>query len=230
MYQLSLSTVPAWQNWQNMWVPQSIDTLCPACGRMVNLPLEKHQHDPQRNTVSASARCPGCSKVAHFWIVAPGDGRDSSKRGCAQICIYPQPRIIREPIVAGDKINASLARAYQSALAAYNAGLWTACASSCRRTLEGLVKTLLGNEHSQEPLFQQLRSLPDKVNLAEPLVLLAENLRRGGNIASHFDLEKEPDQPVAEGMIDLLDYFMEYVYVLKEKAQELEKRLDSLGK
>ena len=230
MYQLSLSTVPTWQNWQNMWIPQSIDTLCPYCGRMVNLPLKDQQHDPQRNTVSASARCPGCGRIAHFWIVEPGDGRDSSKRGCAQICVYPQPRIIREPIVAGDKINPSLARAYQSALAAYNAGLWTACASSCRRTLEGLVKTLLGEEHTKEPLFQQLRALPEKVNLAEPLILLADNLRKGGNIASHFELDKEPDQAVAEGMIDMLDYFMEYVYVLKEKAIELEKRLDSLGK
>ena len=30
-------------------------------------------------------------------------------------------------------------------------------------------------------------------------------------------------------MIDLLDYFIEYVYVLKEKAFELEKKLDALG-
>ena len=92
------------------------------------------------------------------------------------------------------------------------------------------MKTLLGQEHSTEPLFQQLKSLPEKVNLGEPLILLAENLRKGGNIASHFDLEKEPDQPVAEAMVDLLDYFIEYIYVLKEKAQDLEKRLDSLGK
>jgi hypothetical protein len=88
---------------------------------------------------------------------------------------------------------------------------------------------MLGEEASKAPLYQQLKSLPDKVNLAEPLVLLAENLRKGGNIASHFDLDKEPDQHVAEAMIDLLDYFMEYVYVLKGKAQDLEKRLDSLG-
>jgi len=127
-------------------------------------------------------------------------------------------------------MNPALARSYQSALAAYNVGLWTACASSCRRTLEGLVKSLLGEEHSKEPLFQQMKSLPEKVNLAEPLIILADNLRKGGNIASHFDLEKEPDQHVAEAMVDLLDYFMEYVFVLKEKAQELEKRLDALGK
>jgi len=89
---------------------------------------------------------------------------------------------------------------------------------------------LLGENHSKEPLFQQLKALPEKVNLSEPLILLAENLRKGGNVAAHFDLEKEPDQPVAEAMLDLLDYFVEYIYVLKEKAQDLEKRLDSLGK
>jgi len=96
--------------------------------------------------------------------------------------------------------------------------------------MEGLVKTLLGEEHSKDPLFEQLESLPEKVDLTQPLILLAANLRKGGNIASHFDLEREPDQPVAEAMVDLLDYFLEYVYVLKEKALELGKRLDSLGK
>jgi hypothetical protein len=158
MYQLSLSTVAAWQTWNNMWIPTSIDTLCPHCGRLANLSLTAQSHDPQRNTVSTSVRCPGCGKTSHIWIVEPGDGRDSSKRGCAQLCIFPQPRIIREPIVAPDKIDPALARAYQSALAAYNAGLWTPCASSCRRTLEGLVKSLLGDNASKEPLFQQLKS------------------------------------------------------------------------
>lgn len=230
MYQISLSTVASWQSWSNFWIPTSIDTLCPSCNRLVNFPVTNQQHDPQRNTISATGRCPGCGKNAHFWIVEPGDGRDSSKRGCANLSIYPKPRTIREPIIAGDKMNTALARSYQSAIAAYNAGLWTAAATSCRRTLEGLVRSLLGENHSKEPLFQQLKALPEKVNLSEPLILLAENLRKGGNVAAHFDLEKEPDQPVAEAMLDLLDYFVEYIYVLKEKAQDLEKRLDSLGK
>jgi hypothetical protein len=87
MYKLSLSTVSNWQSWKNMWVPVSVDTLCPLCGRLANFPLEKHQHDQQRNTVSASGRCPGCGKNAHFWVIEPGDGRDSSKRGCACLLI-----------------------------------------------------------------------------------------------------------------------------------------------
>ena len=183
-----------------------------------------------RKTVGATGRCPACAKNSDFWILHPGDGRDSAKRGCELLLIYPRPRVTREPIVPPDKIgNASLARAYQSTLAAYNAGLWVACAASCRRTLKGLVVSLIGEEATKAPFFQQLKSLPEKVDLAEPLVHLAENLRKGGNIAAHFDLDREPDQTVAEAMIDLLDYFIEYVYVLKEKAFELEKKLDALG-
>lgn len=228
MYSLPLSAVANWMGWNNLWIPQSIDTLCPYCGRMVNLGLELQVHDHHRQTVSATTRCPACSKRPHVWVVQPGDASDTSKRGCAKLCIFPQPRILREPIVAGEKLTPALARAYQSALAAYNAGLWTACATSCRRTLEGLVKTI--HPSGNGSLYDQLKALPTNVNLSEPLVLLADNLRKGGNIASHFDLDKEPDQPIAEAMVDLLDYFIEYVYVLKEKAQELEKRLDCLGK
>jgi len=230
MYELSLSTVPSWQNWNNMWVPVCVDTSCPHCGRIVTLPLETLMHDPNRNSVSASSRCPGCRKKCHLWLVEPGDGRDTSKRGSGHLAIYPQPRALRQPIVAADRINPALARAYQSCLEAYNAGLWAACATSCRRTLEGLVKILLGQEHSRDSLVEQLRALPEKVNLAEPLMTLADNLRKGGNIGAHFDLEKEPNQPVAQAMVDLIDYILEYVYVLKDKASDLEERIDALGK
>lgn len=231
MHILSLSTVPEWINWNNKWIPKSCDTICPHCGRLVNLPLEKHAWDEPRETAAATARCPGCGKSSSFWIVEPGDGRDSSKRGCALLCIYPKPRVIRGPIVPPEQLsNTALARAYQSAINAFNAGLWDACATSCRKTLEGLVHSLLPADKAKGSLFDQLRILPDSVNLSEPLILIADSLRKGGNIGAHFDLEKSPDQTVAGLMLDLLDYFMEYLYVLKEQAKTLEKQLDSLGK
>lgn len=229
MHQLSLSTVPNWVPWNGKWVPGSVDTLCPSCGRMVTLTVSGHLQDAARNAVSASARCPACSATAHFWIIEPGDAKDSAQRGCRALCVYPRPRVMREAIIAGDKLTPALYRAYQSAIGAYNAGLWDACAVSCRRTLEGLIHSLLGEEGSKEPLFQQLRSLPEKVDLAKPFISLADNLRKGGNVAAHFDLDTEPDQQMAVAMLDLLDYLLEYVYVLEEKARDLEKRLDSLG-
>jgi hypothetical protein len=108
MHDLPLSTVSLWQNWSNLWVPVSVDTLCPHCGRLVNSPLEQHLLDSHRKTVSASGRCPGCNEFADFWVVEPGDGRDSAQRGCKSLHIYPAPRVAREPIVDLNKMNAAL--------------------------------------------------------------------------------------------------------------------------
>jgi hypothetical protein len=230
MYSLSLSSVPQWVPIQNKWCPQSIDTICPFCGRTVTLRLERYLWDEHRNTMTANAICPGCHEKVRFWIIDPGDGRDSSQRGCAYLGIYPKPRINRKPIVEPDNLNSpALARVYQAAFNAYNAGLWDACATTCRKTLEGLVYNLLPEDDRKGALFAQLQKLPEKVNLAEPLITLADSLRKGGNLGAHFDLTKEPDQHVAELMLDLLDYFMEYIYVLKEKAKSLEKKIESLG-
>ena len=180
--------------------------------------------------MAACAVCPGCHETSRFWIIDPGGDRDSSQRGCAYLGIYPKPRIIRKPIVDPDLLNSpALARVYQSAFNAYNSGLWDACATSCRKTLEGLVVELLPEEDRKGKLFDQLKLLPQKVDLAEPLVVLADTIRKGGNLGAHFDLEKEPDQHVSELMLDLLNYFMEYIYVLKEKAKDLEKKIDALG-
>ena len=97
------------------------------------------------------------------------------------------------------------------------------------RLLRALCRASFQEEARKGRLFDDLKQLPEKVNLAEPLVVLADTLRQGGNLGAHFDLEREPDQHVAETMLDLLDYFMEYIYVLKEKAQSLQKKIDALG-
>lgn len=230
MHTLARSSVPQWKQVQNKWCPQSVDTLCPHCGRSVTLTLVKHQYDQQRNTLAANATCPACHGVSRFWVVDPGDGKDTSQRGCAMLCIFPKPRVVREPIIVPERLNnPALARAYQSAFNAYNASLWDACAVSCRKTLEGLTHTLLPEADRKGRLFDDLKQLPHKANLTDPLVVIANTLRKGGNLGAHFDLERQPDQHVADLMLDLLDYFMEYIHVLKEKAETLEKKIDALG-
>jgi hypothetical protein len=142
--------------------------------------------------------------------------------------VHPNPTTTREPVLPpGHLPEPALERAYYSAVRAYNVGLWDACATSCRKTLEGIVHTL--NPQGKGPLFQQLKEVFQSANLTEPLVHVSDVLRKGGNIGAHFDLEREPDQQVAEIMVDLLDYFLEFTFVLKERAAELEKRLDSLS-
>jgi hypothetical protein len=229
MHPISLNAVPKWITWNKRWIPISVNTICPYCGMFVNLNFQNQSFDQGRDTISASSVCPSCQKESHFWIIKPRKSVDP-QQSCDLLCIYPIPRLVREPIIEVDKIPQAIASSYLATIASYNASIWIACGVSCRRTLEGLVKDILDNKFTKESLFNQLESLPEKVNLTKPLIHLAESIRKGGNIAAHFDSEKEPDQKVAEAMIDLLEYFIEYVYIFKIKSEELEIRLDSLGK
>jgi uncharacterized protein DUF4145 len=227
MYELSHASVPAWTAPLQKWCPRSVDTRCPHCGRAVNFPLENFQWDDNRSTVSAHARCPGCGEKARFWIVDPGDGKDSSQKGCKGLFMFPQPSPIRTPVVPDGKLEVdALERTYWSAIAAYNAGLWDACATSCRKTLEGIVQTRM--PEASGSLFNQLQAFFSEYDASEPLVHLADTLRKGGNLGAHFDLDREPDGDVATLMLDLLDYFFLYIYLLKDKSEELERRLASL--
>ena len=229
MKTIPLSAITGWNNdaITNKCCPSTIDITCPHCGRMVNLQLKNHQHDQQRETIAASCRCPACGKTTSVWVIAPSDSR-GFKPTCVELCMHPNPTTTREPVIEqGHLPEPALERAYYSALRAYNVGLWDACATSCRKTLEGIVHSL--NPDGKGALYEQLRSVFESSHLTEPLIQVADSLRRGGNIGAHFDLEREPDQQIAETMIDLLDYFLEYTFVLKEKAEELKKRLDSMG-
>jgi hypothetical protein len=93
--------------------------------------------------------------------------------------------------------------------------------------LEGLVSYQLGEEGIKEPLADQLKALSGKRDLTEPLIHLANKVRMGGNFAAHFNLEKEPDKEIAEIMLDLLDFFVEYFYAMKDKAARLEGRIST---
>ena len=131
-------------------------------------------------------------------------------------------------MVDADKTgNEALSRAYESAVAAHNAGLWDACAMSCRKTLEGIVHHLSPDATQSGPLFEQLKTLFEEKDLSDPLVRIADVLRKGGNVAAHFNLEVQTDRTMAENMVDLIDYFLEYLFVLPDRARELEDRLVS---
>jgi hypothetical protein len=67
--------------------------------------------------------------------------------------------------------------------------------------------------------------LPEHIDLQEPIMKIADTIRRGRNIGAHFDAEKEPDQETTEMMLDLLDYLIEYLFVLPERIERLHDKL-----
>lgn len=62
--------------------------------------------------------------------------------------------------------------------------------------------------------------------MLQPLVHLTTQIRKGGNIGAHFDEEIEPTEEFAALMLDLLEYFMEYAFLLPARTKQLEEQLD----
>ena len=230
MHPIPLSSVAAWTNHNvgGKWTPATLDTICPLCSRLLTLTLGVAIHDPHRDTVAFTARCPACAQPVHIWVVEPGNGNDASARTCSGIYMHPKPPLKREPVTPSGSLGSEpLERAYHSALKAYNVGLWDASITSCRKTLEGIVQSL--DPSGTGPLFKRLQELFQKPDLLKPLAHLTNTLRQGGNLGAHFDLEREPDEQIARLMLDLLEYFLEYTFVLSEKSKSLEHKLGQLG-
>ena len=59
MYALQLSSVPRWAAVADKWCPQSVDTLCPHCGRFVNLTFDQHQYDQARTPFLSGGQVSG---------------------------------------------------------------------------------------------------------------------------------------------------------------------------
>lgn len=226
MRALSPTCVTEWVNNENWWIPRSIDTNCPFCRRAVNFALDGHKFDPARKTMAASARCSGCGERVSLWVVDPGPANDSSKKGASCIAIFPGNQDNRESIEGSDLIPELIRRSYHEAIAVYNAKVWSATATLCRRTLEGMVMHLTGESDPAQSLAQMLRKLPTKIDLGKPITSLADSVRLGGNIGAHFKLDIEPDRELAKTMLDLLEYLLEYFFTIPQLIEETKKVLD----
>lgn len=232
MYMINITAAKQWYllsaNNSNMQLPASIDMNCPFCLLITNIRLEPKAYDLNLSTYSASGKCPRCDQFVKFWIINPPRSDEPPETSQCAIGVYPNSNT-RKTIVEKGILDDRVFRAYKGAIDAFNAGLWTPAVASYRRTLEGITKTMLPEEERKGTLANQLKKLPEHVDLNEPILELAGMLREGGNIGAHFDNEKEPDKDFAEAMLDLLEYFIEYLYIFKLKAQDLETRISSLG-
>ena len=228
MFAVESSAVPEWLNFLNWWFPQSVNVNCPFCAIKVAFAPERHAYDPHRKTVASVARCPSCGQSVSIWVIDPGPANDSSKKGSGTVAMFPPPIRPRQPIPGATLMPPRVAKAYSDVLGVYNANVWSATATQVRRTLEGVLTDLLPADKRQGTLADQIRNLPSSVDLGKPLVTLADGIRQGGNLGAHFDNDKDPDQPTAEAMLDLIEYLIEYMYTLPGMIQQLHDRLAAL--
>lgn len=225
MHVLDQGDVPHWIDVGNgQWYPASLNTHCPHCSARVTLTLEDRQIDPVRNTIVGSGACPNCRQKSHVWAVEPRT--KDKERGAKLLLIYPSPSS-RQPAAGHECLPDRVRRAYLDTLDTFNLGLLSPSATSCRRTLEGMMYALIGNT-SHAPLMNQLRELGQRQDLGAPIVKVADAVRKTGNLGAHFDLGVDPDPETVGAMLDLMDFLIECFYKIPLDTEALTNRLANI--
>ena len=228
MYEVPSESIAQWRTINEVQHPYAVDLICPFCRRMVGFTLI--WGSTSIPTMTGSSRCPACSNNPTFVMVDIPPQGVLDPRG--KLYIYPMPEIRKPIFELGylNEINQGLGRAYLSAINVYNVGEWIATAVSCRRLLEGIAKQLLPDDKTPRGLAQQLEALPKYQDLNKPILTLADAIRKGGNLGAHFDSEKEPNAETAKLMLDLLEYFIEYLFVLPKRINDLHTAIDGVDR
>lgn len=210
-------------------LPAAVNIVCPFCKRNVHFAIT---WKVALNAVSnyAVISCPSCGgKVRFVYFGSMKEPFDLEK---GELYSFPDTsaRMPLKGVSQNDNLSDPLKRAYFSAINVYNTGEWSATATLCRKVLEGITHTLVPNGKANESLATRLQSLPGNVDFNKPVMTIADAIRKGGNLGAHFDLEREPDQEVTTLMIDLLDYLIEYLFVLPYRIELLHDKIEHLKK
>lgn len=229
MYPIEVSSVVQWTNTDDGYYPLSLDVDCPHCGRRANFTTSSPLYDINRQTLGATGKCAACQRNIYIWTFNPYAPSKTSTPGCEQLLIHPQPRN-QHPVIDGfDLLPEPIQRAYRDTVIIYNTGVYSATATLCRRTLEGIVNELQEGEQNGN-LYNRLEGLSKSLNLATPLITLSHAVRKAGNLGAHYNLEREPDKATVQATIELIEYLLEYVYTLPGRIDKLNAHIDGLGK
>lgn len=229
MYQLDPSCVTKWVPHPPMWKPVSANIWCPLCGEKGTftlghpgnfVPLDFGKENPR--AWMALATCPSCDKNILVSAVNPGDYNFQDKMGCECLSIWPPPRIRREQIRGAEVLPDSVRAEYQEALNVYNARAWRAAVAVCRTTLESITRRLTGSDASGGTLAEDFEALAESGKLNEPLVKLATIVRKTGNAILHLDSRVEPTREVADTLLNLIEYLLEYAFTLPRLIDQVE--------
>lgn len=178
--------------------------------------------------LSTKSRCSGCAEFSKF-IFIDYDSKDPDRIG--NLYIHPDPER-RESIFDFSQLNSKykeeLKFDYESTLNVFNSGEWNGTTVLGRRLLEGITYDILPEEVKTNNLNKRLNEIPKHVDLEKPIVTLNDALRKSGNIGAHFDLQNKSDKKkIATQMLNLLDYLIEYIYILPNRIEELHNEIEN---
>jgi hypothetical protein len=231
MHQIPTDSVASWatqsSGGRSFAYPMAAPDTCPHCGRTVLFSFEQlvtannFEHE-----MPIKVLCPGCRSMVRFFIIDPGPESGDSWSG--ELWMHPTLPRPRRRAVEG-LIPDQILTAYNEALESYGHGMWRPAAQGARVVLEGMVKAQLADiasdQSAKQPLAAQLATLAARIDLARPINDVAEVLKDGGNVASHFDEALSVTPEMAAEMLELLGTFIDYTLLTPKAVRRLREQL-----
>jgi hypothetical protein len=237
MQQVPFEQLKAWTVLGNKCkVPSSIDCICGFCHTLANLRTE-FISDDGIGSVSMTGRCTRCNEVSKVFIInvitEPSVPDNNKKCEC---WVHPKSEIRKYKFQSEEIKPPRIAKSYKDAIDSFNQGCSSLSITACGRVVEGIAKTNFPKASSVNQignLFKKLNEesgkLPEEFqNLLSPLLSLGEALRIGRNTGGHFDFNIEPDRKLASKILDLTEFFIQYVYILQLESVKVKELIDAL--
>ena len=225
-YQLSKATMNGGSISGKFFHPASVNCCCPSCGRAANFRFAGCKVDTNFWLLTHQTTCSGCSAKIKFIGNYAASGDDTEKHVLSLFIFSEDNSYLQAPDFSKD-ISEKLNRSFVSAVESFNSGNYPAATVMGRRTLEGLFKSLVENPTNYKNLNSLVDAAAKENDLAAPLHRLSHAVREGGNLGAHFDLDREPSAEVAKKLVELVQYLIEFLYVLPRNIETLESALDS---
>lgn len=229
MTPIGLNHVPHFQEKGNMLYPASINCNCPYCGVKVNIRTESWSEIGALFSASKGL-CSNCGKYPSF-IMAKQETLGHHGKQVGHLYMSPSSRV-KEPItdfVATDTTPREFIVDYVEIIGLYNGGYHNAASVQCRRLLEGILARLMPpTSTGKDNLYQRIKEIPKHIDTEKPFLDIANALREIGNLGAHYDPNGAPDRDSVEMTINLLEYFMEFIYILPEKIAITKEQIHRL--
>lgn len=229
MYQLESGQITSWRRHSNSqyanYFPGAISAMCPFCSATASFSFS-HWHKALHGYALANVHCPVCNDKVRFMLMDHDPTKEQLVEE-ATLWSHPTPDL-REPIAdieaLGD-IDPRLQGAYESTITILNSGELNATAILARRSLDGMLDSILSEDYRSESLEVKLRQVIETRDFLEPLNWLAETLNESSKVGKGYELTDSPDKELANDMIDLMNLLTEYLFLMPHRAEKFHTRI-----
>jgi hypothetical protein len=180
----------------------------------------------RKSSLITECNCPACKKPAVF-IIMTNDATSEEQIDHADTYIYDL-QALKQPIHQIEhlpNVPKDLIRAYRSAINVYLSKEHAATAVMSKRVIESILKHFLNEKSKGQPLAQQLDLLPNHLDLAKPIQALSHLLKPDSSLNRMLELDIEMDGETTTLLMDLLEYLIEYLFILPGKIEVTQNKL-----